>query len=113
MGHHITIVLFIKCVLFILIHAQLNLNDRCQVARSGTEGICRHYEDCPMVLNELLNDGLMPTKCGFQNRKEIICCPLPPTPKPTSLPPQTNRISAKSKQNTKFLTTELMNIQQL
>lgn len=97
------VLLFTKCVLFILIQAQLN--DQCQVARSGTTGVCRHYEDCPVVLNELIEHGLMPTKCGYQDRKEIICCPLPPTQKPTSSPLQSNRISAKSKQNAQFVTT--------
>lgn len=107
MRNRVTIILFTKCALFILIHAQFNLNDRCQVARAGTPGICRHYEDCPVVLNELLDHGLLPTKCGFLDRKEIICCPVPPTQKPTSLPLQPNRISAKSKQNTKFFLLQI------
>lgn len=59
-----------------------------------------------MVLNELLDHGLMPTKCSYtQNRQEIICCPSSPTQKPTSLP-EPNRISAKSKQNVKYFTVQ-------
>lgn len=96
MRNYISLILFAKCV---LIFAQLDLNDHCQVARSGSNGICRFYEDCPKVLNELVEQGLIPAKCGFQNRREIICCPLPPTPKPTIAPQNSNRISAKSKQN--------------
>ncbi|XP_055327030.1 venom protease-like [Sitodiplosis mosellana] len=88
-------ILLAKCVVFVLINAQLSLNDRCQVARSGTNGICRYYEDCPVVLNELLDHGLTPTKCGFQDRKEIICCPLPPTKKPITSSIMPNRASEK------------------
>lgn len=87
-------------MLFVVIFGQLELNDQCQVARSGIRGICRFYDDCPVVLTELLDQGLMPAKCGYKNRREIICCPLPPTPKPTIAPQIVNRISAKSKQNT-------------
>lgn len=92
-----------NCVLFNLMHAELDLDDQCLVARSGINGICRFYDDCPMVLDELLNQGLIPAKCGYKDRKEIICCPAPVTPKPTMPPQQTNRISAKSKQNIQFL----------
>lgn len=94
-------ILITKCAVFVIINAQLSLNDGCQVARSGANGICRHYEDCPVVLNELLDHGLTPTKCGFQKRKEIICCPLPPTQKPTISTQKPNRMSEKSKQNYK------------
>lgn len=99
MRNRISFILIAKCVLFVVIYAQLELNDQCQVARSGAAGVCRFYEDCPVVLNELIDHGLVPTKCGFLDRREIICCPLPPTPKPKpSITPQTaNRISAKSK----------------
>lgn len=97
MGKFIAIILFAKCALFVVIIAQRNLNDQCKVARSGSNGICKYYEDCPVVLKELLDQGLMPAKCGFKDRREIICCPLPPTPKPTIAIQTTNRISAKSK----------------
>lgn len=99
MRNRAKIILFIKCLLFVSIYGDLGLNDQCQVARSGSNGICRYYEDCPVVLKELLEDGLTPNRCGTKDRKEIICCPAPPTPKPTQPPQLTNRISAKSKQN--------------
>lgn len=94
-------IFFVKCALFALIRAQLN--EPCKVARSGSNGICRYYEDCPVVLTEIIQDGLTPTICGIQNRKEVICCPLPPTRKPTRPPLQSDRISAKSKQNSRLL----------
>lgn len=93
----ISFILIAKCVLFVVICAQLELSDRCQVARSGAQGVCRFYEDCPVVLNELISHGLVPNKCGFLDRREIICCPLPPTPKPSITPQIANRISEKSK----------------
>lgn len=105
MRNLISLILFAKCVLFAVIFAQLDLNDHCQVARSGISGICRFYEDCPAVLTELLEQGLIPAKCGFKERREIICCPLPPTTKPSIAPQIANRTSAKSKQNVKLLTT--------
>lgn len=98
MNNHISCILIVTSVLFVTISSQLELNDGCQVARSGAEGICRFYEECSVVLNELLGQGLIPAKCGFQDRREIICCPLPPKAKPTTAPPTTtNRTSAKSK----------------
>lgn len=99
MVNRIASILFIKCVFVVLIRAELSLFDQCQVARSGLAGICRFYEDCPPVLKELLEQGLMPTRCGSKDRKEIICCPAPPTAKPSTTTPLPNRISAKSKQN--------------
>lgn len=98
MKNRISFLLIAKSVLFVVIYAQLDLTDRCQVARTGAEGICRFFEDCPIVLNELIDHGLVPAKCGFVDRREIICCPLPPTQKPTNSPQIINRISAKSKQ---------------
>lgn len=95
-------VLIVNSVLIAVICAQLDINERCQVARSGAPGVCRFYEDCPVVLDELTNQGLVPAKCGFQNRREIICCPLPPTPKPSIMPQTTNRISEKSKETTQI-----------
>lgn len=76
-----------------------SLNSQCQVARSGAAGICRLLQDCPVVLNEIINESLLPTKCGYQNRKQIVCCPLPPTPHTTTTlsPNVDQRISAKSK----------------
>lgn len=97
MRNSVSIILFAKCV--ILIFAHHKLNDHCQVARSGADGICKFYEECPVVLAELSQEGLIPANCGYQNRREIICCPLPPTRKPTISPQVSNRISAKSKQN--------------
>lgn len=92
-------VILSNCALFVLVHGQeLNLFDQCQVARSGLAGVCRFYEDCPLVLKELLEQGLTPTRCGSKDRKEIICCPVPPTPKPTVTTQPSKRISAKSKQ---------------
>lgn len=96
-------ILFVKCALFALIGAQLNLNDPCQVARSGGNGICRYYEDCPVVLTEIIQHGLSPTICSHAAKKEIICCPLPPTKKPTTTTPIPNRVSAKSKQTFSML----------
>lgn len=105
MTNHITLIVLIKCVFVVLIHAELNLFDQCQVARSGLAGICRFYEDCPLVLKELLEQGLMPTRCGSKDRKEIICCPAPPTPKPSTTTQLPKRISAKSKQNAQAIDT--------
>lgn len=92
-------IFFVKCALFVLIQAQLNVNDPCKVAGTGSNGICRYYEDCPQAVTEIIEHGITPAKCGYQDRKDVICCALPPTPKPTRPPQSSNRISAKSKQN--------------
>lgn len=91
------IFLLVKFILFVLINGQKNLNDECQLARSGSIGICRFLQDCPIVLNEIIQHSLYPTECGFESRKQIVCCPLPPTKKQTTKSPQSDRISAKSK----------------
>lgn len=80
-----------------LINANQNLDETCQVARTGAAGICRYLDDCPVVLNELIELSLYPLECGWHNRKQIICCPVPPTRKPATELIQSNRTSAKSK----------------
>lgn len=91
------LVLLAKCLLFVLISGEGNLGDTCQVARSGAAGTCRYLDDCPTVINEIIEHSLYPAECGSYNRKQIICCPLPPTQKPNIETNQSNRTSAKSK----------------
>lgn len=96
------VVFFAKCVLFVVIAGDGSLNKLCQVARTGAPGICRYLDDCPVVLVDIFEHSLYPVECGSHNHKQIICCPLPPTTKPVTEPPQPIRIGSKSKKKTQF-----------
>lgn len=52
-----------------------SLNSSCQVARTNSTGQCKYIEDCPIVHKEIRNEGLFPQLCGFDKKKELICCP--------------------------------------
>lgn len=73
----------------------LNVNDDCDVARSGAKGKCRLLKDCPEVVDDIVNKGLYPTQCGFRGREQIVCCAVPIENKITTTPVPT-RISQKS-----------------
>lgn len=49
-------------------------NDPCTVNRTKENGRCQFVEDCPIVLDEM-KKSTFPTLCGFENKREIICCP--------------------------------------
>lgn len=64
----------------------LDVNDPCQVARSGASGFCKVLKDCPEVVNDIVNKGLYPTQCGFRGREQIVCCAGPMENKITTTP---------------------------
>lgn len=97
MGHITFCVLWITSVFFISTSAQNKLNDQCQVARSGSMGRCQYLENCSVVLKEINEQGLFPNFCTSQDRKQLVCCPLPPTKRTTVKPSTPSRISAQSK----------------
>lgn len=73
-----------------------NIDDPCQVARSGAPGLCKIINDCPPVIDEIIKQGLFPAQCGFRGREQIVCCPVPRTVTTTTTPAPT-RISQRSK----------------
>lgn len=87
----------IACILplFLLANAQ-NIDESCQVARSGAPGICKIINDCPAVIDEIVKQGLFPAQCGFRGREQIVCCPAPRSVTTTTTPAPT-RISQRSK----------------
>lgn len=97
MGHITFCVLWIASVLFVSISGQNKLNDQCIVARTGSVGRCHYLENCSVVLKEINEHGLFPNFCTSQDRKQLVCCPLPPTKPTTSKPFTSSRISARSK----------------
>lgn len=81
------------------INGQKNINDACEVARTGAAGVCRIINECPVVVTELAEQHLEPAYCGFINRKRIVCCPIPKTEQLTTTPRtlyDSDRISLKS-----------------
>lgn len=69
-------------------------SERCAVARTGGQGVCRLMRLCRPALIELEEKGLLPATCGFENGEQVVCCALPPTPKTTVAP--ISRISYQS-----------------
>lgn len=73
-----------------------DVGEKCQVARSGAQGVCQVINSCQPVIDEIVNHGLFPTQCGFRGRDQIVCCPVPvTTTTTTTLAP--SRISQRSK----------------
>lgn len=72
-----------------------SIGESCSVARSGAAGICKVINDCPAVIDEIVNQGLFPAQCGFRGREQIVCCPEPIKKKNTTTPAPT-RISQQS-----------------
>ncbi|KAG8237584.1 hypothetical protein J437_LFUL003308 [Ladona fulva] len=51
----------------------LEVGDSCTVSNGGP-GTCKVITDCPAVIQGL-QKGVTPTRCGFQGRNPIVCCP--------------------------------------
>lgn len=88
-------------ILYKYVHAtEYYLNDECIVSRSYNRGTCRFVNDCPIIVIEALEKSMFPTLCGFQNGKEIICCPnqnqFITKPKVPAGLTKSNRVSAES-----------------
>lgn len=74
MWHLLAIICGIN-ILFSELSTALYLNDTCTVARSNAKGVCRFVEHCPIVVIEIVEQLSFPTLCGFERKKEVICCP--------------------------------------
>lgn len=57
------------------IDCNLYINETCQIRRTGAPGICRLIDDCPPIIQEIVQLHLSPTSCGFEGYKQIVCCP--------------------------------------
>uniref|UniRef100_A0A182NZ25 Peptidase S1 domain-containing protein n=1 Tax=Anopheles dirus TaxID=7168 RepID=A0A182NZ25_9DIPT len=47
----------------------------CVVQRTNEPGICRPVSECAPVIDDIRNRRGNPTKCGFVDRVQIVCCP--------------------------------------
>lgn len=98
MGHiTFNVLCSIASVLFVWTSAYDKLNEQCQIARFGSMGRCQYLENCTVVLKEINEQGLFPNFCISQDRKQLVCCPLPPTKRTTVKPSKLSRISERSK----------------
>lgn len=69
----------------------------CKVARTGASGTCKQIQDCPKVVNDIVQLQVYPTLCGFINHNiQIVCCQNEPTRATTTQAPEITRISQKS-----------------
>lgn len=73
-----------------------DIGDVCQVARSGAQGVCKVINDCQPVIDDIVQNSLYPSQCGFRGRDQIVCCPVPMTTTTTTTPAP-NRISQRSR----------------
>ncbi|XP_055544670.1 serine protease snake-like [Wyeomyia smithii] len=53
----------------------LAIGDQCVVQRTNAPGICRLISDCASVIDDIRNRRGSPTKCGFANKVQVVCCP--------------------------------------
>ncbi|XP_053696866.1 venom protease-like [Sabethes cyaneus] len=52
----------------------LAVGDECVVQRTNAPGICRFVSECASVIDDIRNRRGSPTKCGFANKVQIVCC---------------------------------------
>ncbi|XP_065081317.1 venom protease-like [Ochlerotatus camptorhynchus] len=64
--------------------SDLATGDECIVQRTNAPGICRLVSECPSVIDDIRNRRANPTKCGFVNRVQVVCCPDGVQPKTTT-----------------------------
>lgn len=76
-------------------HGQKDVGDSCIVERTNSRGTCTILDNCPKVIDEIVNQSLKPTSCGFINDKQIVCCENP-TPTVDFGPSAGTRISQQS-----------------
>ncbi|CAD7092799.1 unnamed protein product [Hermetia illucens] len=56
----------------------------CTVQRTSAPGTCKIIQDCPVAISQIRRRQRI-TRCGFEGRNEVVCCPnptLPPPPEP-------------------------------
>lgn len=70
-----TFILKLSLVLKVFCVARSRLDDKCTVARTSENGTCTFVENCPGAILEITEQSIYPALCGFERRKEIICCP--------------------------------------
>ncbi|EDS44979.1 serine protease [Culex quinquefasciatus] len=79
-------VLTLCCLSFrvIEVDGQTEPGDECVVQRTNAPGICRPVAECPSVIDDIRNRRGNPTKCGFINKVQVVCCPDGVQPRTTS-----------------------------
>ncbi|ETN65690.1 CLIP-domain serine protease subfamily C [Anopheles darlingi] len=58
------------------VRSDQEVGEQCVVQRTNGPGICRLVSDCPSVIDDIRNRRGNPTKCGFLERVQIVCCPV-------------------------------------
>uniref|UniRef100_A0A182WR24 Peptidase S1 domain-containing protein n=1 Tax=Anopheles minimus TaxID=112268 RepID=A0A182WR24_9DIPT len=58
-----------------IVRADLEVGDPCTVQRTNEPGICRPVSECAPVIDDIRLRRGNPTKCGFVDRVQIVCCP--------------------------------------
>ena len=77
-------------------NGQYEVGDSCEVGGSNLQGTCKVVDNCPVVVNQIVNQSLQPTSCGFLGFKQVVCCPTPSTPPSSTQRPPLTRISQQS-----------------
>uniref|UniRef100_A0A1S4GZD7 Uncharacterized protein n=2 Tax=Anopheles gambiae TaxID=7165 RepID=A0A1S4GZD7_ANOGA len=81
-------------ILFVIatVRCDLEVGDPCIVQRTNEPGICRIVSECAPVIDDIRNRRGNPTKCGFIDRVQIVCCPqVGTTPAAATTPSTTPR----------------------
>ncbi|XP_058451564.1 serine protease snake-like [Malaya genurostris] len=64
--------------------ADLEIGEECTVQRTSAPGVCRLVSECASVIDDIRNRRGGPTKCGYANKVQVVCCPDGVQPKTTS-----------------------------
>lgn len=57
-----------------ILHRLAVVGDECVVQRTNAPGICRLVSECASVIDDIRNRRGSPTKCGFANKVQVVCC---------------------------------------
>uniref|UniRef100_A0A182MQJ3 Peptidase S1 domain-containing protein n=1 Tax=Anopheles culicifacies TaxID=139723 RepID=A0A182MQJ3_9DIPT len=74
-SHALLSIVFLLLAARNIVHADGNVGDPCTVQRSNELGICRPVSECAPVIDDIRLRRGNPTKCGFIDRVQIVCCP--------------------------------------
>ncbi|XP_053676849.1 venom protease-like [Anopheles nili] len=92
----LTLSVVLLLTVIVVVRADMEVGDECVVQRTNVPGVCRAVSECPSVIDDIRNRRGNPTKCGFVDRVQIVCCPrattsVAPTVSSTPLPLTSNK----------------------
>ncbi|XP_053666525.1 venom protease-like [Anopheles marshallii] len=69
------VLLIVLLVFVLIVHGDLEVGEQCTVQRTNEPGFCRPVSECAPIIDDIRNRRGNPTKCGYIDRVQIVCCP--------------------------------------